>query len=76
MTAVVLTAGGCIRLPTHVQEGLGVKPGDRLEFIEVEPGRYTVVACNLPVTALQGIVPKPARPVSVAAMNAAIRGRH
>jgi len=34
-----------------------------------------MVAATLPVTALKGLIPKPRKPVSVEAMNAAIRAR-
>ena len=51
---------------------LGVGAGDRLEFIEVAPGRYEMVAATQSVTALKGLVRKPASTVTIEAMNAAI----
>jgi hypothetical protein len=53
---------------------LGVETGDRVEFIELEPGHYEIVAATLPVTALKGIVPKPDQPVSIDDMDTAIIG--
>lgn len=75
MATATLTSKGQVTIPAIVRAGLGVGTGDRLEFIELAPGRYEVVAATLPVTALKGIVPKPRQPVSVAQMKAAIRGR-
>jgi len=51
---------------------LGVEAGDRVEFVQVEHGRFELVAATQSVTALKGLVRKPALPVTVAAMNKAI----
>lgn len=73
MTTATLTSKGQVTIPAAVRSGLGVDTGDRVEFIELEPGRYEVIAATLPVTALKGIVAKPRRPVSIEDMDAAIR---
>lgn len=73
MPTATLTSKGQITIPAAVRAGLGVDTGDRVEFIELEPGRYEVIAATLPVTALKGLVPKPRHPVSIKDMNAAIR---
>lgn len=75
MTTATITSKGQITIPAAVRSGMGVDTGDRVEFIEIEPGRYEMVAATLPVTALKGMVSKPRKPVSVAAMNVAIRER-
>lgn len=72
MSIATLTSKGQVTIPAAVRSGLGVDTGDRIEFIELEPGRYEVIAATLPVTALKGLVPKPRRPVSVRDMDAAI----
>ena len=59
-------------IPAAVRLSLGVGAGDRVEFIQVAPGRFELVAATESVTALKGLVRKPATPVSVEAMNAAI----
>lgn len=73
MTTATLTSKGQVTIPAAVRAGLGVETGDRVEFVEVAPGRYEVVAATLPVTALKGIVTKPRKSVSIEQMNAAIR---
>ncbi|OOG37605.1 AbrB family transcriptional regulator [Rhodanobacter sp. C06] len=75
MSTATLTSKGQVTIPAVVRSGLGVDTGDRIEFLEIAPGRYEVIAATLPVTALKGLVPKSARAVSVDAMNAAVRQR-
>jgi hypothetical protein len=43
-----------------------------VEFVQVEHGRFELVAATQSVTALKGLVRKPASPVSIVAMNKAI----
>lgn len=72
MTTAVLTSKGQITIPKAVREGLGVETGDRVEFVEVEKGVYTVVAATRDIRDLKGLIPKPSRPVSVADMKRAV----
>ena len=73
MTSAVITSKGQITIPKPVRDGLGVESGDRVEFVELERGVYTVVAATRDVRDLKGMIPKPAKPVSVEEMNKAIR---
>jgi AbrB family looped-hinge helix DNA binding protein len=70
-----MTSKGQITIPAIVRLALGVEAGDRVEFVLVEPGRFELVAATQPVTALKGMVRKPARPVTIAVMNTAIAAR-
>lgn len=72
MATAVVTSKGQITIPKTVRERLGVDAGDRVEFVETENGVFTVVAATRDVKELKGVVPKPARPVSVEDMNRAI----
>ena len=72
MSTATLTSKGQVTIPAAVRARLGVGAGDRLEFIEVAPGRYEMVAATQSVTALKGLVRKPASTVTIEAMNAAI----
>ena len=49
-----------------------VAKDDRVEFVEVEPGRFELIAATQSVVALKGLVRKPASSVTVEAMNEAI----
>ena len=75
MPAAVVTSKGQITIPKPVREGLGVETGDRVEFVELKPGVYTVVAATRDIRDLKGMIPRPARPVSVEEMNQAVRRR-
>ena len=75
MTTATLTSKGQITVPAAVRAALGVDAGDRVEFVEVAPGRYEFIAATRPVTALKGMFGKPRRVVSIEAMNAVIAGR-
>ena len=75
MTSAVITSKGQITIPKPVRDGLGVETGDRVEFVELKRGVYTVVAATRDIRDLKGVVPKPAKPVSVEDMNRAVR-RH
>lgn len=72
MTTATLTSKGQITIPAAVRAALGVDAGDRVEFIESAPGHFELVAATQSVKALKGLVRKPASPVSIADMNAAI----
>ena len=75
MTTATLTSKGQITVPAAVRTAMGVGVGDRVEFVEVAPGRYEFIAATRSVTALKGMFGKPAEPVSIEAMNAAIAAR-
>lgn len=75
MTTATLTSKGQITVPAAVREALGVDAGDRVEFIEIAPGRYEFIAATRSVTALKGMFGKARKTVSINEMNAAIARR-
>lgn len=75
MSTATMTSKGQITIPAIVRSALGVEAGDRVEFVQVEPGRFELVAATQSVTALKGLVRKPASPVTIASMNKAIAAR-
>jgi AbrB family looped-hinge helix DNA binding protein len=75
MTTATVTSKGQITIPASVREALRVGAGDRVEFIQIEPGRFEVVAATTPVAALKGMFGKAKRRVSIEDMNAAIAAR-
>ena len=75
MTTATLTSKGQITIPVSVRTALGVDAGDRVEFVEVAPGRFEFIAANRSVTSLKRMFGKRIAPVSVDAMNAAIARR-
>jgi len=75
MTTATVTSKGQITIPANVRLALQVQPGDRVEFVEVDPGRFEVVAATISVTELKGMFGKSARSVSIEEMNKAIAAR-
>jgi antitoxin PrlF len=75
MTTATLTSKGQITIPAEVREALGVDTGDRVEFVEIGPGRYEFIAATKSVTALKGMFGKPRKTVSIETMNEAIARR-
>jgi AbrB family looped-hinge helix DNA binding protein len=75
MTSATLTSKGQITIPVEVRNELKVDAGDRVEFVQIAPGRYEFVAATSDVTVLKGMFGKPKKTVSIEAMNAAIAQR-
>ncbi len=75
MAAATLTSKGQITVPIEVRQALGLDAGDRVEFVEVERGRFELVPATRSVKALKGMFGKPRRVISIEEMNAAIAKR-
>jgi antitoxin PrlF len=72
MTAATLTTKGRITIPIDVRRALNVEAGDRVEFIQIEPGRFEVIATTRSVCELKGRFGKPGPTVTLEEMDAAI----
>jgi AbrB family looped-hinge helix DNA binding protein len=72
MSMATMTSKGQVTIPAVVRAALGVESGDRIEFVQIENGRFELVASTHSVTALKGLVRKPAKPVTIEAMNQTI----
>jgi AbrB family looped-hinge helix DNA binding protein len=75
MPTAVVTSNGRITIPKAIRDGLGVETGDRVEFVEIEKGVYTLVAATRDIRDLKGVIPMPAKSVRVNDMNDAVRRR-
>ena len=75
MTTATLSSKGQITIPAAVREALQVGTGDRVEFVEVAPGRYEFIAATRTVTELKGMFGKARKRVSIDEMNATIAAR-
>ena len=75
MTTATVTSKGQITIPAQVRQALHVGAGDRVEFVEVAPGRYEFIAANRSVTELKGLFGPARKAVSIEDMNAAIAAR-
>jgi len=74
MSTATLTSKGQTTIPKNIRDHLRLQPGDRLEFV-VSGDVVTLRPATRKITDLKGFLPKPAKPVSLAAMDAAIRQR-
>lgn len=75
MAAATVTSKGQITIPAEVRQALGIGVGDRVEFVEVEPGRYELVPATQSVRALKGMFGKSSKTVTIEDMNRAIARR-
>lgn len=72
MATATLTSKGQITIPVQVRSALGLETGDRVEFVEMEEGRFSIIAASKTVQDLKGLIRKPAEAVSIDDMNRAI----
>ncbi|WP_374347741.1 AbrB/MazE/SpoVT family DNA-binding domain-containing protein [Chitinimonas sp.] len=72
MATSTLSTKGQVTIPAAVRGALGLHAGDRIDFVELEPGQFAIVAATKSVDDLKGLLGKPAAPVSIEAMNEAI----
>ena len=72
MTTATLTSKGQITVPADVRRVLNVQTGDRVEFVQIEPGRFELMAATHSVRELKGLFGKAVRAVSIDEMNRAI----
>ena len=72
MTTATISSKGQITIPADVRKALHVESGDRVEFVEVEPGRYEFVAATRSVTELKSMFGRAERVVSIEEMDTAI----
>lgn len=75
MATASVTSKGQITIPASVRAALGLETGSRVEFVEIEKGKFAIVAATNSVQALKGIFRKPLSPVSIEEMNSAIAKR-
>lgn len=72
MTRATITSKGQITIAADVRAALHVGTGDRVVFVEIEPGRLESIAATRSVRDLKGLFGKPDRTVTIAEMNATI----
>jgi len=76
VATATLTSKGQITIPIEVRTALGLDAGDRVEFVEVEKGKFAIVPATRSVRELEGLFRgRRSKPVSVDEMNAAIARR-
>jgi AbrB family looped-hinge helix DNA binding protein len=75
MPTSTVTSKGQTTIPKEIRERLNLQPGDRLEFVVDDDGRVIVLPATVDAAELAGILKPPSKPVTVEAMNQAVRTR-
>ena len=75
MSTSTMTSKGQTTIPKDIRKRLNLHPGDRLDFIIEEDGRVVVLPASVDASELAGMLKAPAKQVSIAEMNQAIRKR-
>jgi len=64
---------GQITIPVRVRNALKLDAGDRIEFVEMEKGRFAIIPATRSMKELNGFLYRKGRkPVTIEEMNAAI----
>ena len=72
MASATVTSKGQITIPVEVRTELGLKAGDRIEFLKNEQGRFSIISTTGSVRDLKGILGKFDRVISIEKLNEAI----
>ena len=75
MSTSTLTSKGQTTIPKEIRKHLNLRAGDRMEFIILGDGRVVLLPATLDVGELEGLLPAPKKPVSLAEMKKVIRRR-
>jgi antitoxin PrlF len=67
-----ITSKGQITLPRKISTALVLHPGNRVEFIMDKKGRVHMIPVKTSIKEIKGMVPAPAKPVSLKEMHKAI----
>ncbi|HEX9463045.1 MAG TPA: AbrB/MazE/SpoVT family DNA-binding domain-containing protein [Alphaproteobacteria bacterium] len=67
-----ITAKGQTTIPKPIRNHLGLKPGDVVEFVVEADGGVRLIAKNLRLADLAGLLPRPKQPVTLQDMDKAV----
>jgi len=72
MATAAVTSKGQITIPIEVREELGLKAGDRIEFVKSEEGKFFIQPKKGSIMNLRGMFKWTGPPVTIEEMNEAI----
>ncbi|MBI4538210.1 MAG: AbrB/MazE/SpoVT family DNA-binding domain-containing protein [Gemmatimonadetes bacterium] len=76
MATATLTSKGQTTIPKRIRELLGLRPGDRIDFVVEDGDRIVIRPATTPITQLAGLLARPGvRARSLKEMNEAVRRR-
>jgi len=67
-----LTSKGQLTIPKQIRDKLAMQAGDKVLFALGHDRVVKMIAVNQPMSALEGMLPKPAKAVSLEEMDSAI----
>lgn len=68
-----LTSKGQVTIPKAVRDALRLSTGDRVDFVLGDDGVVRLIPLTRSIRSLKGKLPKPAQPIDLDAMEAAIK---
>ena len=74
MATATVTSKGQVTIPAAVRNALHIQAGDRIEFVEVDSGKFEVIVATSDASELKGMI-KVNGAVSIEEMNAAIKAK-
>ncbi len=74
MATATVTRKEQITIPAEVRRALQVTTGDRVQFVQIEPGQFVFLAASQSVTALKDMFDKPTKIVLIADRHRATVG--
>ena len=76
MASAMITSKGQVTIPATVREALGLDAGDRIEFVQIDKGKFSIVPAARSIRELKGMLQRRRRkPLSIEEMTAAIAHR-
>jgi antitoxin PrlF len=73
MPRSTVTSKGQITIPKLVRDQMGLKPGDRVDFVRDRSGRTMLQPINTDIRSLKGMIKSPfKRPITLKEMDEAI----
>ena len=75
MNSSTISSKGQITIPVEVRRKLGLRRGDRLQFVITDDGSLVLRPATRDIRAIKGMIAKPDSPVSLEDMEQAIRQR-
>ena len=75
MAKSTITTKGQTTVPKEVRDHLGLKPGDKIEFVIQPDGAVRVEALSVDIRSLQGSLRRYVKMVTVEDMRKAVRDR-
>jgi len=72
MATAAVTSKGQITIPMEVRQKMGIRPGDRVRFVEGEHGEFIMKAQKRSIMDLHGAIKWEGKPVTIKEMNETI----